>query len=107
MDESRFLNRELSWLDFNQRVIELAADDSLPLLERVRFAAIGSSNLDEFFQVRVAALRDQIAAGVDDATPDGRTAVQQLEAIGERVRDFVDHQETLVREVLLLSLIHI
>ena len=67
MDGSRFLNRELSWLDFNQRVIELAADDSLPLLERVRFAAIGSSNLDEFFQVRVAALRDQIAAGVDDA----------------------------------------
>ena len=104
MDESRFLNRELSWLDFNQRVIELAADDSLPLLERIRFAAIGSSNLDEFFQVRVAALRDQIAAGVDDATPDGLTAVQQLEAIGERVTDFVDRQETLVREVLLPGL---
>ena len=104
MDESRFLNRELSWLDFNQRVIELAADDSLPLLERIRFAAIGSSNLDEFFQVRVAALRDQIAAGVDDATPDGMTAVQQLEAIGERVTDFVDRQETLVREVLLPGL---
>ena len=104
MDESRFLNRELSWLDFNQRVIKLAADDSLPLLERVRFAAIGSSNLDEFFQVRVAALRDQIAAGVDDVTPDGLTAVQQLEAIGERVTDLVDRQETLVREVLLPGL---
>ena len=80
MDESRYLNRELSWLDFNQRVIYLAADESLPLLERVRFAAIASSNLDEFFQVRVAALRDQVAAGVDETTPDGRTALQQLEA---------------------------
>ena len=69
MDESRYLNRELSWLDFNQRVIDLAADESLPLLERVRFAAIASSNLDEFFQVRVAALRDQVAAGVDETTP--------------------------------------
>ena len=104
MDESRFLNRELSWLDFNQRVIELAGDDSLPLLERIRFAAIASSNLDEFFQVRVAALRDQIAAGVDDTTPDGRTALQQLEAIGERVTAFVDTQETLVRNVLLPEL---
>lgn len=104
MDESRYLNRELSWLDFNQRVIDLAADDSLPLLERIRFAAIASSNLDEFFQVRVAALRDQIAAGVDDTTPDGRTALQQLEAIGERVSAFVDTQETLVRKVLLPEL---
>ena len=104
MDESRYLNRELSWLDFNQRVIDLAADKSVPLLERVRFAAIASSNLDEFFQVRVAALRDQVAAGVDETTPDGRTALQQLEAIGERVTAFVDTQETLVREVLLPEL---
>ncbi|NBS28962.1 MAG: polyphosphate kinase 1 [Actinobacteria bacterium] len=104
MEESRFLNRELSWLDFNERVIDLASDEAVPLLERVRFAAITSANLDEFFQVRVAALRDQIAAGVDETTPDGRTAVQQVEAIGERVSAFVHTQETLVREVLLPEL---
>ncbi|MGA0885884.1 MAG: polyphosphate kinase 1 [Ilumatobacteraceae bacterium] len=104
MEESRFLNRELSWLDFNERVMDLALDQAVPLLERVRFAAIASENLDEFFQVRVAALRDQIAAGVDETTPDGRTAVQQVEAIGERVSAFVHTQETLVREVLLPEL---
>ena len=104
MEESRFLNRELSWLDFNERVMDLALDQGVPLLERVRFAAIASANLDEFFQVRVAALRDQIAAGVDETTPDGRTAVQQVEAIGERVSAFVHTQETLVREVLLPEL---
>jgi len=104
VDQSRFLNRELSWLDFNQRVLELAADDSIPLLERIRFAAIGSSNLDEFFQVRVAALRDQVAAGVDEPTPDGMNAVQQLEAIGERVTALVDTQENLVRQQLLPAL---
>ena len=104
MEESRFLNRELSWLDFNERVMDLALDQAVPLLERVRFAAIASANLDEFFQVRVAALRDQIAAGVDETTPDGRTAVQQVEAIGERVSAFVHTQETLVREVLLPEL---
>lgn len=84
--------------------MDLALDQGVPLLERVRFAAIASANLDEFFQVRVAALRDQIAAGVDETTPDGRTAVQQVEAIGERVSAFVHTQETLVREVLLPEL---
>ena len=60
----RLLNRELSWLDFNERVLALAADDTMPLLERLKFCAIFSSNLDEFFQVRVAALKDQVAAGL-------------------------------------------
>ena len=62
--EAQLLNRELSWLQFNERVLALAAEADIPLLERVKFCAICSSNLDEFFQVRVAALKDQVAAGV-------------------------------------------
>ena len=70
--DERFLNRELSWLEFNDRVLSLAAEAGIPLLERVKFCAISSSNLDEFFQVRVAALKDQVAAGIDAPSPDGR-----------------------------------
>ncbi|MGA1034764.1 MAG: polyphosphate kinase 1 [Ilumatobacteraceae bacterium] len=93
---SRYINRELSWLAFNDRVLALAAEPGIPLLERAKFAAIASSNLDEFFQVRVAALKDQIAAGVDDRTPDGRTPVEQLDAIGAKVTEFVARQEEIV-----------
>ena len=93
---TELLNRELSWLDFNDRVLSLAAEAGIPLLERVKFAAISSSNLDEFFQVRVAALKDQVAAGVIEPAPDGLTPTQQLAAIGETVGDFVLRQEGLV-----------
>jgi polyphosphate kinase len=71
--DERFRNRELSWLDFNARVLDLADDPAVPLLERVKFLAIFSSNLDEFFQVRVAVLRDQVAAGITRTSPDGRS----------------------------------
>ena len=77
-DAARFLNRELSWLDFNARVLALAEDAGVPLLERAKFLAIFSQNLDEFFQVRVAGLKDQVAAGLAATTPDGRTPAQQL-----------------------------
>ena len=77
----RYLNRELSWLEFNARVLALAEDPATPTLERVKFLAIFSQNLDEFFQVRVAGLKDRIAAGVRSRTPDGRTASEQLELI--------------------------
>lgn len=102
--EERLLNRELSWLDFNARVLELAEDAALPLLERVKFCAIFSSNLDEFYQVRVAALHDQVAAGVSTRSPDGRTPVQQLAAIAERVNDLLRRQDELVVRRLLPSL---
>jgi polyphosphate kinase len=102
--DERFVNRELSWLDFDERVLELAEDASLPLLERVKFCAIFSSNLDEFYQVRVAALHDQVAAGVLHRSPDGRTPGQQLLAIADRVNALVRRQDDLVTLRLLPSL---
>ncbi len=82
--ERRYLNRELSWLDFNSRVLALAEDPATPLLERVKFLAIFSRNLDEFFQVRVAGLKERVAAGVTRRSVDGLSAVEQLEAVLER-----------------------
>jgi polyphosphate kinase len=82
----RYLNRELSWLEFNARVLHEAADPRTPLLERLKFLAIFSTNLDEFYQVRVAGLRRQVAAGVAPTPPDGLTPQEQLEAIDRRVR---------------------
>src|SRR3712207_9357802 len=75
----RILNRELSWLDFNARVLALAADPLVPLLEKAKFLAIFGQNLDEFFQVRVAGLLDQVAAGITKPTPDeiGRASCRE------------------------------
>ncbi len=89
VDEPRYINRELSWLDFNERVLALAEDEKVPLLERAKFAAIFSQNLDEFFQVRVAGLKEQVAAGIGTATPDGRTPGQQLLEVRDRVERLV------------------
>lgn len=85
MNAERYLNRELSWLDFNSRVLALAQRASLPLLARVKFLAIWASNLDEFFQVRVAGLKEQVAQRVTATPPDGLTPGQQLAAIREMV----------------------
>jgi polyphosphate kinase len=83
--DPRYLNRELSWLDFNERVLEIAEDPSLPPLERVKFISIFASNLDEFYQVRVAGLQQQLAAGMAMArAPDGLTTAEQLARISER-----------------------
>ena len=89
-ESGRFINRELSWLEFNSRVLAQAEDPSVPLLERVKFCAIWSSNLDEFFQVRVAGLKDQLAGQFTGTTPDGRTAAQQLHEIRIEVDDQMD-----------------
>jgi polyphosphate kinase len=80
-----YINRELSWLEFNERCLAEALDPNLPLLERVRFMAIFSNNLDEFYMVRVSGLKDQVTAGVLETPPDGLTPQQQLAAIRERV----------------------
>lgn len=87
LPENRFLERELSWLDFNKRVLELAEDKSLPLLERVNFAAIFASNLDEFFMVRVASLKRRIATGIATPSPSGMSPVEVLQQISARTRD--------------------
>jgi polyphosphate kinase len=81
----RYRNRELSWLDFNERVLALAEDDRVPLLERAKFLAIFAQNLDEFFQVRVAGLKDQVAAGLVTTSPDGLTPGRQLVEVRKRL----------------------
>src|SRR5688500_9373046 len=81
-----YINRELSWLDFNERVLELAADESTPLLERAKFLAIYTSNLDEFVMVRVAGLHDQVDAGVEARKADGLTASETIDRIAEQLQ---------------------
>ena len=89
----RYRNRELSWLDFNARVLALAEDDRIPLLERAKFLAIFGQNLDEFFQVRVAGLKDQVAAGIGGSSPDGRTSAQQLLDIRDRLDELLPRMQ--------------
>jgi len=95
---ARFANRELSWLDFADRLLDLAADERQPLLERVKFLAIFTEGLDEFFQVRVAGLEDQVAAGLRTRSPDGLGPAEQLAAISDRVTTLVDRQSAIFAE---------
>jgi polyphosphate kinase len=92
---ARYLNRELSFLDYCARVLAVAEDRQQPLLERAKFLAIFSKHLDEFFQVRVAALKDQVAAGVVPTSPDGMTAFDQLGQIRDRVEELVKRQSSV------------
>ena len=89
-DASLFVNRELSWLEFNARVVAEAADERVPLYERVKFLSIFANNLDEFFMVRVAGLQAQLSGEIDEVPPDGMTPVQQLTAISIRTHELVD-----------------
>src|SRR4051794_10431693 len=99
-----YFNRELSWVDFNDRVLQLAEDENMPLLERVKFLSIYTTNLDEFFMVRVAAHHDQVDAGIEGRGPDGLTAQQTIDQVAERVRELdrrqMEQWEKVVRPEL-------
>jgi polyphosphate kinase len=103
-DSPRYLNRELSRLDFDERVLDMAEDTRLPLLERVRFLAIFSQNLDDFFQVRVAGLKEQVLAAVAVASPDGMSPLEQLRSIRTRVEGLVERQLGLFNRDLVPAL---
>ncbi len=99
-DPSLYLNRELSWMEFNNRVLRQAADQRLPLLERVKFLAIYGSNMDEFFMKRIGGLKQQVAAGIQDVTVDGRTPRQQIEACYQAMINQSVRREQTLKELL-------
>jgi polyphosphate kinase len=93
LDDPRlYINRELSWVEFNARVLELAEQEDMPLMERLKFLAIFTSNLDEFFTIRVAGLQDQVDAGLSDPGPDGRTPSQVIDELRERIVELNERQ---------------
>jgi len=100
LPEDRFLNREVSWLDFNRRVLALAADRSAPLLERAKFLAIFASNLDEFYMVRVAGLKRRQSMGLGVRSADGLGVREQLERIAARAQELAsEHARLFLEEV--------
>src|ERR1700749_3956287 len=99
-----YFNRELSFLEFNQRVLEQAKDSRIPLLERVRFLCISCANLDEFFEIRVAGLKELQEAGAVHGGSDGLSVPEQLKAIRARAVRLVDEQYQLLNDVLLPQL---
>jgi len=101
MKEEHLINRELGWIEFNARVLEESLDPSLPVLERLKFLSIFSTNLDEFFMVRVAGLQEQLKTNSDSLSPDGLTPANQLKRISERLRPLLKLQtDCLLKEIL-------
>ncbi len=105
-DPKLYINRELSMLEFNYRVLEEALDQDIPLLERVKFLAIFANNLDEFFMIRVSGLREQVAAGVVETPADGLAPAQQLAAIRKRLMPMLEAQYHCFHEDILPQLQH-
>ena len=101
---THFFNRELSWLQFNERVLEEALDQSTPLLERINFLSIYGTNLDEFFMIRVSGLRRQMEAGVLEAPPDGMTPAEQLLAIRDKLKPTLERWQACWNDDLKIRL---
>jgi len=99
-----YINRELSWLEFNRRVLQEVAEETTPLLERVKFAAIFAANLDEFFMIRVAGVKRKVVAGMTDVLHDGRTPYQQLNAIHQLTQELLDEHSARVTKDLIPAL---
>ncbi len=99
-DPALYLNRELSWMEFNDRVLHQAADQRLPLLERIKFLAIYGSNMDEFFMKRIGGLKQQVAAGIQDVTVDGRTPRQQIDACYQKMLNQSAKREQTLKDLL-------
>jgi polyphosphate kinase len=103
-DPKLYINRELSWLGFNDRVLEQARDERHPLLRAVRFVAISETNLDEFFMIRVAGLQQQVASELPNPVPDGMTPEEQLAHIKGRTDEFFEERRTILNRELLPAL---
>src|SRR5688500_20148008 len=101
---AQFLNRELGFLAFNRRVLAQAADDTVPLLERLRFITIVSSNLDEYFEIRVAGLKEQIKLGLPEPGPDGRAPTEVFDAVSREAHALVAEQYELLNKTVLPAL---
>ena len=103
-DERQFFNRELSWLEFNRHVLDEATDETNPLLERLKFLSIFSTNLDEFFMIRVSGLKEQIAENIGELSPDGMTASEQLAEIYKRLRPMRARQASYLKDSVFPAL---